>query len=303
MKKEPEGRRNGADLRRRAEAHLIVRQKSRGEAAGERLTASELERFAQELQIHRIELEMQNEELKQARDEAEAERERYLELYDFAPVGYFTLDGGGAIRQVNLAGARLLGRERSLLLNARFGLFVSRADAAIFVDFLKKVFGNRATESCDVTLGAEGAQGVYAHIEATVTGDGRECRAAVLDWTERKKGEDGLRLLHAELEERVADRTAQLEAANKELEAFCYSVSHDLQTPLRAIDGYSRMILRRDADQFNEETRNRFGVIRGSIQKMDLLIHDLLEFSRMGGGSFPSLRWTWRPSLRRSGKS
>ncbi len=77
------------------------------------MTAVEMQRLVQELQIHQIELEMQNEELKQARDEAEAERERYLDLYDFAPVGYFTLDRDGVIRQMNLTGARLLGLERS----------------------------------------------------------------------------------------------------------------------------------------------------------------------------------------------
>ena len=119
---------DNADLRRRAEDRLVEKGKGRREAAGDRKTTVEMQRLVQELQIHQIELEMQNEELKKARDEAEAERERYLDLYDFAPVGYFTLDRDGVIRQVNLAGARLLGLERSLLLNRRFGQFVSPAD-------------------------------------------------------------------------------------------------------------------------------------------------------------------------------
>jgi PAS domain S-box-containing protein len=279
MNKGKDEQKGSAELRRLAEARLISKRKDQRDEAEDPATTPEMQRLVQELQIHQIQLEMQNEELKKARDEAEAERERYLDLYDFAPVGYLTLDVDGVIRQVNLTGARLLGLERSLLLNRRFGHFVSEADGPAFHAFLKRAFEKRDKESCAVSLGREGS---HVHIEATITGDGRECRIAILDWTERKKAQDEVRRLHKELNRRNADHIEQLEAANKELDAFCYSVSHDLQTPLRAIDGYSRMILRKDADQFSEETRNRFGVIRGSIQKMDRLIHDLLAFSRLG---------------------
>jgi light-regulated signal transduction histidine kinase (bacteriophytochrome) len=113
-----------------------------------------------------------------------------------------------------------------------------------------------------------------------------------LDVTERKKAEDELQKLHADLERRVAERTAELEAVNKELESFCYSVSHDLQTPLRAIDGYSRMIMKRAGERFDEETRGRFAVIRESIQKMGQLITDLLAFSRLGRTQLSIVRWT-----------
>ncbi len=278
MKKSQDKPADAAELRRRAEERLKRQLSARGGPK----TAAETARFLHELEVHQIELEMQNEELTRARDEAEAERERYLDLYDFAPVGYLTLDVNGVIRQANLTAARLLGGERSRLLNRRFGPFVSEADGPVFHAFLKKVFENRGKESCAVSLSQEGNQGPHVHIEAVITGDGRECRVAVLDWTERKKAQDEVRRLQKELDERSSEHIRELEAANKELDSFCYSVSHDLQTPLRAIDGYSRMILRRDADQFSEETRNRFGVIRGSIQKMDRLIHDLLAFSRLG---------------------
>jgi light-regulated signal transduction histidine kinase (bacteriophytochrome) len=92
----------------------------------------------------------------------------------------------------------------------------------------------------------------------------------------------------AELERRDAEeelkrRAAQLEEANKELESFSYSVSHDLRSPLRAIDGYSRMILRKRGDQFDEDTRRKFNVIRDSTRIMGQLIDDLLALSRLGG--------------------
>jgi len=94
--------------------------------------------------------------------------------------------------------------------------------------------------------------------------------------------------LQAEIKERkqaeklLEERTAQLEAANKELESFSYSVSHDLRNPLRAIDGYSRTILKNQGDKFDEDTRSRFNCIRRNTQMMGMLIDDLLSFSRLG---------------------
>jgi len=106
--------------------------------------------------------------------------------------------------------------------------------------------------------------------------------AAARDITELRTVQRALQKSHAELECRVEERTAELEAANEELESFSYSVSHDLQAPLRAIDGYARMILRNHADQFDEDTKQKFNTIRSNAQMMGQLINDLLAFSRLG---------------------
>jgi signal transduction histidine kinase len=281
MKEKEDRKKGGADLRGRAEELLVEKGTSRPKAVGKRVTAAEAQRLVQELQIHRIELEMQNEELKQARDEAEAERERYLDLYDFSPLGYFTLGRDGGIRQANLTGARMLGLDRSHLQNRRFGRFVYEADLPAFNAFLEKVFEERLKRSCDVSLDMGGYQRVPVHIEAAPP-HGEECRVAMLDVTELMRAQDEARRLHEELEQGSAEHIVQLEAANKELDSFGYSISHDLQTPLRAIDGYARMILRSQGDRLDEETRNRFNVIRDNIQKMGQLINDFLAFSRLG---------------------
>jgi PAS domain S-box-containing protein len=102
------------------------------------------------------------------------------------------------------------------------------------------------------------------------------------DISERRRADQELRRYREHLEELVAERTAALEAANRELEAFSYSVSHDLRTPLRAIDGFSRMLLTKHADSLGSEAQRLVHVVRENTARMSHLIDDLLAFSRSG---------------------
>jgi PAS domain S-box-containing protein len=105
---------------------------------------------------------------------------------------------------------------------------------------------------------------------------------AVQDVDDRRVLEQSLRTLNAELEQRVADRTSQLQEANKELESFSYSVSHDLRAPLRAIGGFCRLLTQDHEEQLNAEARRKLGVIKSEAARMGALIDDLLAFSRLG---------------------
>ena len=182
---------DAATLRAQAEDRLKERT-NRLEAAGRDL-AEDTQRLVHELQVHQIELELQNEELQAARAELEIGLERYSDLYDFAPVGYVTLDSVGAIQKVNLAGARMLGQERARLVGARFGLIVSSEFHPAFTTFLQKVFATQSKEVCELVLCPEKSAPLWVYVEATASGDdARECRAVLVDVTERKRAEQAM---------------------------------------------------------------------------------------------------------------
>jgi len=184
------GEKSSADkLRLQAEAKL----KKKGKAPALATTADAL-RLVHELKVHQIELEMQNEELLNSRAKTEELVSQYADLYDFAPVGYFTLERNGAIVQVNLAGAILLGIERGKLIKRRFGLFVAEPLRATFNAFLDKVFSNQTKETCEVELLKDGATSLWTHIEAAADNErGEACRIVIVDITERRRAEEALR--------------------------------------------------------------------------------------------------------------
>jgi PAS domain S-box-containing protein len=159
-------------------------------------TVEEQLRLLHELQVHQIELEMQNEELRQARverDEMEFRLGLYSDLYDFAPVGYFNLDHRGIITAANLTGARFLGVERSLLIGRRLDILISVETRQVFHDFLKKVFENEGKETCEVTFQNKNHSPIYVKVDAVVSESREECRAVVIDVSERKLAESALR--------------------------------------------------------------------------------------------------------------
>ena len=186
---------SAAALRRRAEASLQPPPPEGGLAQPE----ANAQRLLHELQVHQIELEMQNEELLQARDKLESEREKYSDLYDFAPVGYLTLDREGMVCEANLKAAALLGTDRSRLVRRRLGQFVAVADLPAFNGFLKKSFASQVLEVCELSLLTEGQAAVPVRLEAMVAASGCECRVVLQDISEHKRAEAD-RLILSKLE-------------------------------------------------------------------------------------------------------
>ena len=161
----------------------------------------ETQRLVQELEIHQIELEMQNAELRQARDEADTALARYTDLYDFAPVGYFTLDREGKILAANLAGAALFGVERSRLIGRSCALFLHADSHSVFSAFLDRMFARRVKESCELTATPAVAHLLFVQFEGLADTAAEECHVAVIDLTGRRQAEAALAEKRREIEE------------------------------------------------------------------------------------------------------
>jgi diguanylate cyclase (GGDEF)-like protein len=185
---------NAVKLRDQAEQQL---QNQATPAEPVTATTMGTRRLVHELQVHQIELELQNQTLLETSVELEQSLERYTDLYDFAPTGYFLLTANGTIREANLAGADLLGKERSCLMDRQFSFFVSTETRSVFNAFLDTVLASASKIRCEVTLTLRGAPPLHLYLEGVGknTAAGRQCRLAATNVTERKRAEDRIQHL------------------------------------------------------------------------------------------------------------
>ncbi|TRX16306.1 PAS domain S-box protein [Flavobacterium franklandianum] len=146
----------------------------------------EILKLIHELEVHQIELEMQHDELLLAKKKADTDAEKYTNLYDFAPSGYFTLSKDAEIKELNFRCANLLGKERSLLLNKRFALFVSDQTRPIFNIFLEKLLETKTTQSCEISLTN---LSFYVNLSGISSEDGEQCLVTMQDISQLKKAE------------------------------------------------------------------------------------------------------------------
>jgi PAS domain S-box-containing protein/putative nucleotidyltransferase with HDIG domain len=181
------------NLRLRAEQLLTAE-------AGEfdQISPADVKDLVLDLKMYQLQLEMQNEELQRAQETITKARDRYVDLYDFAPVGYFTLDRKGKIVEVNLAGAQLLGVERDLLVNRSSFRWVAPESREACRTHYRKVFQQEGRQTCEVKLRRRGGPPFYAALESVaVPGEAGEvlhCRTTMSDVTSRKQAEIDLKL-------------------------------------------------------------------------------------------------------------
>jgi PAS domain S-box-containing protein len=221
MPNEPATISDAVELRRSAE--VLLKKQHSGPAPPR--TEANAKRLLHELQVHQIELEMQNVELQSARDRVETLLQTYTDLYDFAPVGYLSLDEQGLILEVNLTGAALLGVERSKLVRQRLQNFVDPPSQGILVAFLKKVFSGFRKQICELPLLNERGTPFWADLQAAtadgVRGRRKWCRVAISDLTNLKHEEElqrrleGLAVVNSNLKREIVRRQKGEEALKK----------------------------------------------------------------------------------------
>ena len=170
-------------LRIKAEERLTEKQKKENNPVNE----PDVKKLMHELQVHQIELEMQNEELQQAYVTAETALRKYTMLYDLAPMGYFTLDQEGTILELNFTGADMLGDRRFSLANSNFKLFVSEESLPVFNRFFNKVFTGISKESCQIMIGYGKRPLCSVYLEGIVTGSDRKCLLSAVDLSEFRR--------------------------------------------------------------------------------------------------------------------
>ncbi len=250
-------------LRQAAELRLN-KKKKRPEAFSE----SDTIKLLHELEVHQIELEMQNESLKQAKAKAELAEIKYAELYDFAPSGHLSLTRMGEIINLNKSTETLLGKDRSHLINSSFGFFVSEDTRAVYNRFLQKVFKSKLKETCELKLETGGNSVKYTLVNGIMSNLDEKCLITLTDITKQKRTE---RELIKEKEK--AEENERLKSS------FLANMSHEIRTPMNGILGFTELL--KNFKLTGKEQQNYIEIIEKSGIRMLNIINDIISISKI----------------------
>lgn len=250
-------------LRNRAEAQLRI---SRQDIVN--MPMGNIQKLVHELQIHQVELQMQNEELQQTQAELEASRDKYLELYDFAPIGYLTLDADSKILEANLIAATQLNISREKLIGLKFSKFIAPSSQKIFYLHNRNRVDSHGPQLCEIELASphSGITHIQIHSVESKRKKG-QCQVAISDISAHKQL----------LELTIARNKA--EAANHAKSQFLANISHEIRTPLNAIMGLG-YILSQDKT-LSTKQKEQLDILQSSAESLLHLINELLDISKI----------------------
>ena len=232
-------------------------------------TPEETQLLLHELQVHQIELEIQNDELLRSHKELDSSRACYFDRFDLAPVGYLTLNEEGLILEANLAVLTMLGENGKNLIKNPFPQFVIPEDQDIYFLARKKMKETGDTHSCELRLKHNIGNPLWTQLQITCVSNG-EYWMTLINISDRKQAEEKLRLTNSQLKE-----------ANDDLESFAAAVSHDLRAPLNIIGSFTNIILEDHVQELQSEVKDALQHVVGTTQRMSLVIEGLLQVSRL----------------------
>jgi CheY-like chemotaxis protein/nitrogen-specific signal transduction histidine kinase len=250
-------------LRRRAEKKLMASPSPNPESE------ADVRKLIYELQVHQIELQIQNEELMRAKERAELAENKYTELFKSAPSGYLILSKQGEIFELNVSAARLLNKEQSQLVNKRFTFFLTYLSKVDFNSFIDRVFKNHQKETCEVALSLDSQSPSYLTLDGITSTDRAFCLLTMVDITHVKHAEESI---------------FQLNLANEAIkfkQSFLANISHEMRTPLTGILGIIDLMHQTElnAIQFEYIT-----TLKNSSDNLKEIINQVLDYSKIEAG-------------------
>ena len=241
------------------------------------LSAEAVRQTLHELQVHQIELEMQNQELRRAQEELEASRTRYFDLFDLAPVGYLTLTEHGLIREANLASASLFGTSKSALLQQPLTRFIASEDQDIYYGARKRLVETGAPQVFELRMLRKNAAPFWAQVESVLAGEDPMApvtRVVISDVTVLKQAEETLRLAQKLEAEANLIQIQRMESVGR----LAGGVAHDFNNLLVVINGYCHLLLKELAA--TNPQRETIKEILAAGERATELTRQLLAYSR-----------------------
>ena len=223
---------------------------------------------------------MQNKELRGTQAVLEESRAKYSDLYDFAPVGYLTLNRQGLILEANLTACSKVGEERSFLININnlfTNFIIKKEEKDLFYQHLQKVFEAKSLETCELELKGKDNTKFYAQLQSIVVKDNlSQCRTAIADITEHKMAEQKLK-----------ESAKEIIILNEQLEQYAHITSHDLKEPLRAIYSFADLFAKKYKGKLDKDGDEYIDIIIDGTKRMEKLINALMEYTCVGSNKKP----------------
>ena len=234
----------------------------------------DIQKLVHLLQVHQVELEHQNQELRIAQEELEVSRNKYVNLFDFSPIPYFTLNRDGIIKEVNLSASKMLGVERRKIIGKQFSKYILQGEREIYNSCIKNIFNSAEKYSCELVvintenqefnILLEGLQ-LENHLEQEAN-----CQIALIDLTEYKS-----------IEENLKKSSQELKLLNSTKDKFFSIIAHDLRSPFQSLLSSSEC-LATDIDILSQDEIMIFSKeLNNSLKKLYRLLENLLNWSLM----------------------